>query len=292
MSADINFKKIGIIAKPQKEKAPAVIAELILWLAEKGFETLLDEDTAALLEDFKGKSLKKNKLPESVDLLIVLGGDGTLLSVARLIGKKDTPILGVNLGGLGFLTEVKLDDLYSVLETVLKGDYRLDKRLMLSTHIHRQGERIAQYNVLNDVVITKGALARMITIATYVDSKHVTTYRADGLIISTPTGSTAYSLAAGGPIIYPELDVIVLSPICPHSLTNRPIVIPDTSKVEVILESENEDVLLTLDGQVGFALRARDVVEIRKAEKGITLIQPNNRNYYEILRTKLKWGER
>jgi len=286
------MKKIGIIAKPHKEKASDVVKGLILWLKEKGIETFLDEDTASIVEDFKGKSLKKNKIPEAVDLLIVLGGDGTFLSVGRLIGKKDTPILGINLGGLGFLTEVKLDDLYPVLESVLNGDYRVDKRLMLQTHVHRQGERIAQYSVLNDVVITKGALARMITLTTYIDSKFVTTYRADGLIISTPTGSTAYSLAAGGPIVYPDLNVIVLSPICPHSLTNRPIVIPDTSKVEVILESENEDVLLTLDGQVGFALRARDVVEIRKAEKGITLIQPKERNYYEILRTKLKWGER
>ena len=286
------MKKIGIIAKPHKEKASPVLKGLVEWLAGKGIESFLDEDTAFLLDGFKGNAIKKNKIPEAVDLIVVLGGDGTFLSVARLIGTKETPILGINLGGLGFLTEIKIDDLYNVLETVLKGDYITDKRLMLSTHVHRQGERISQYCVLNDVVITKGALARMITLKTYVDSKYLTTYRADGLIISTPTGSTAYSLAAGGPIIYPDLDVILLSPICPHSLTNRPIVIPDTSKVEVILESENEDVLLTFDGQVGFALRARDVVEIRKAEKGITLIHPKERNYYETLRTKLRWGER
>src|SRR3989338_2876345 len=286
------MKKIGIIAKPHREKAPDVVRELVRWLAEKKIETFLDEDTASLLGGFNGNVFKKNKIPDMVDLLLVLGGDGTFLSVGRLIGGKDTPILGINLGGLGFLTEVKLDDIYPVLGAVLKGDYITDKRLMLSTHVHRQGDRIGEYSVLNDVVITKGALSRMITLKTYVDSRYLTTYRADGLIISTPTGSTAYSLAAGGPIIYPDLNVIALSPICPHSLSNRTIVIPDASKVEVILESENEDVLLTFDGQVGFALRAKDVVEIRKAEKGITLIHPKERNYYETLRTKLRWGER
>jgi NAD+ kinase len=286
------MKKIGIIAKPLKEKAGKVLTELIAFLSKKGIEVFLDEETAALLDNYRGAKFKKAKVPELVQLIIVLGGDGTFLSVARLIGKQDVPILGINLGALGFLTEITLENMYDALEGILKNEFTLDTRLMLETHVHRAGERIAKHTVLNDAVINKGALARMITLRVLINSRYVTTYRADGLIIATPTGSTAYSLAAGGPIVYPDLGVIVLSPICPHSLTNRPIVIPDSSKIEVILESENEDVLLTLDGQVGFALKAKDVVEVKKAESVIKIIQPKNRNYFDILRTKLKWGER
>jgi len=231
-------------------------------------------------------------LPSQVDLLIVLGGDGTLLSVARLVGARRVPILGVNLGALGFLTEIPLEDLYRTMEEVLSGEYQFSERMMLTAHVLRQGEGIAEYSVLNDAVINKGALARIIEMETYIDSEYVTTYRADGLIISTPTGSTAYSMAAGGPIIFPSLQALVLTPICPHTLTNRPLVIPNWVKIEVILISEREDVYLTLDGQVGIALRYRDAVEVRSAEHSIRLIRSSHRSYYEVLRTKLKWGER
>jgi NAD+ kinase len=231
-------------------------------------------------------------LPARVDLLVVLGGDGTLLSMARLVGVRGIPILGVNLGALGFLTEIPLEELYITLEEALTGHYQFSERIMLTAHIHRQGERIAEYSVLNDVVINKGALARIIEIETYIDREYVTTYRADGLIISTPTGSTAYSMAAGGPIIFPSLQALVLTPICPHTLTNRPLVVPNGVSIEVILASEKEDVYLTLDGQVGFALRYRDVVEVKSAERSIKLIKSSHRSYYEVLRTKLKWGER
>lgn len=285
------MEKIGILAKPHRPEAQPVMKELVEWLQGKGLEVFFDLDSAALVgREVRG--FKKSELPSLVDLIIVLGGDGTLLSVARLVGVRKVPILGVNLGGLGFLTEVTLEDLYETLEEVLSGGYQFSERLMLTTHIHRQGERIAEYSVLNDVVINKGALARIIEMETLIDSEYVTTYRADGLIISTPTGSTAYSMAAGGPIVYPSLQALLLTPICPHTLTNRPLVISDRVKVEVILISENEDVYLTLDGQVGFALRCQDVVEVRSSEHSIKLIKSTHRSYYEVLRTKLKWGER
>ena len=285
------MKKIGIVAKPHRPEVRLVVGELLAWLEKEGLEVFFDLDSAALVGRER-QGHKKSELPSLVDFLIVLGGDGTLLSVARLVGVKEVPILGVNLGGLGFLTEVPLEELYAILEEVLSGQYQFSERLMLTCRIHRQGERIAEYSVLNDVILNKGALARIIEMETYVDSEYLTTYRADGLIISTPTGSTAYSMAAGGPIIYPSLQALVLTPICPHTLTNRPLVIPNRVRVEVSLISENEDVYLTLDGQVGFALRYRDVVEIKSSEHGIKLVKSSHRGYYEVLRTKLKWGER
>jgi len=285
------LRKVGIVAKPHGTEVRMVVKELLEWLQGKGLEVFFDQDSAALVGR-DGEGYRKSELPSQVDLLIVLGGDGTLLSVARLVGVRGVPILGVNLGALGFLTEVPLEELYSTVEEVLGSKYQLSERMMLTAHIHRQGERIAEYSVLNDVVINKGALARIIEMEAYIDSEYVTTYRADGLIISTPTGSTAYSMAAGGPIIYPSLQALVLTPICPHTLTNRPLVIPNWAKIEVVLISEKEDVYLTLDGQVGFALRYRDVVEVKSAEHTIRLIKSSHRSYYEVLRTKLKWGER
>ena len=281
--------KIGIVAKPKKP-ADEVVKSLVSWLTERGHEVVLDEDTAALagLEC----SHKKSEIPSLTELIVVLGGDGTLLSVARLVGDKEVPLLAVNLGALGFLTEITLDELYTTLEKVLEGDFILDERSMLEAHVHRQGERIAKYYVLNDVVIHKGTLARIIDLETFIDDCYLTTYRADGLIISSPTGSTAYSLAAGGPIIHPSLPAIILNPICPFTLGQRPLVIPDTlGKIKVTLLTENEDVFLTLDGQVGFALRVRDTVEVSKAPYTIKLIKSPYRNYFEVLRTKLKWGE-
>jgi len=284
------IQKIGIIAKQKKTPGIENIRELIRWLEEREIETFLDTDSASLV-NLESPYLK-SEIPKLVDLVIVLGGDGTLLSVARLVEGKNIPILGVNLGSLGFLTEITLEELYPVLERILNGDYQVSERMLLNTHIHRQGERVTQYPVLNDVVVNKGALARIIELEVFIDKSYVNTFRADGLIVSTPTGSTAYSLAAGGPIIHPTLDVLIINPICPHMLTNRPIVVPADTKIEVILKSEIEDVHVTLDGQVGFALRYRDIVEIRKAPSKIKLISSPNRDCYQIWRTKLKWGER
>lgn len=283
------MNRLGIIAKAHNPKAKEVVEPLVAWLKERQREVFLDQDTARLISD-RYPAHKKSEIPSLTEAIVVLGGDGTMLSVARLVADRDVPILGVNLGGLGFLTETTLEQLYPALEGLLAGNYEVSERMMLTTHIHRQGERIAEYSVLNDVVINKGALARIIEMATYIDKEYINTYRADGLIISTPVGSTAYNLSAGGPILFPTMQAIVVSPICPHTLTNRPLVIPDHCKIEVELMSENEDVLLTLDGQVGFALRYKDIVEIRKAKFNIKLIQFPPWNFYHTLRAKLKWG--
>ena len=284
------LQKIGVIAKPRNlNTGEEVLRPLKTWLEDKGLEVFWDRDTAALIQE--SSSFLKSDIPSQAEMIIVLGGDGTLISVARLIEGRNIPILGVNRGGLGFLTEVTMEELYPLLERVLAGEMMIDERILLNTHIHRQGERITQYTAVNDIVVNKGALARIIELEVYIDRQYVITFRADGLIISTPTGSTAYSLAAGGPIVHPAMGALILTPICPHTLTHRPIVLPDDVKIEVILNVDNVDVHATLDGQVGFALKYRDVVEVRKSHHKVQLIRSPSRSYYQILRTKLKWGE-
>ncbi|MBD3309354.1 NAD(+) kinase [candidate division KSB3 bacterium] len=285
------MNRVGIITKIHTPGIRDILKELHQWLSDRGVEVFFDRATGELV-DPPPEVHSKAKIPSLVDLIIVLGGDGTLLSAARLIGNTDVPILGVNLGSLGFLTEITLDELYRSLEQVYAGDFVTSQRLMLTASVLREGDRIADYSALNDVVITKSALARIIDLEVSINGQKVTTYKADGLIIGTPTGSTAYNLAAGGPIVHPDMQALIMTPICPHTLTHRPTMIPDTSKIRITLESENEDVFLTLDGQVGFALRGQDVVHVTKAEHLIRLIRPLERNYFEVLRTKLKWGER
>ncbi len=283
------MKTIGIICKPGKPEPPEILREIIPYMEEKGFELYLEEDAARKV---KRKGVGREQIPELVEAVIVLGGDGTMLSVARLVAHKDIPILGINLGGLGFITEVNRDEVKEAIDKMLVEQCSVEERLMLKVHIHRLGEKITDYLVLNDIVINKGALARIIDLETFIDNQYVTTYKADGLIVSTPTGSTAYNLSAGGPIIHPALNSVVITPICPHTLTNRPLVLSDTSVVEIILQSESEDVFLTLDGQVGYSFRKGDRVEIMRSEYKTKLLIPCEKNYFNILRTKLKWGER
>ncbi|MCL4537689.1 MAG: NAD(+)/NADH kinase [Nitrospirae bacterium] len=283
------MKKIGIICKIGRPEPLEILKEFLPWLRERGYDVFLDSETAGLL-NMEGYS--RPQIPALVDVVIVLGGDGTMLGVARLVGDKGVPILGVNLGGLGFITEVNKDEIFDAVEKVLAGSCSIEERIMLTAVVHRHSERIADFVVLNDVVINKGALARIIDLETYINNSYVTTFKADGLIISTPTGSTAYSLSAGGPILYPTLNSIALTPICPHTLTNRPIVLPDDFTIEIILRSESEDVFLTLDGQVGFSLRKNDTIEVKKSEFTTKLLMPCERDYFQVLRTKLKWGER
>lgn len=282
------MKKIGIIGKSGRTEPAEITSELLPWLRERGVETFVDIETAQSLGI---KGYLRSEMPD-VDLVIVLGGDGTLLSVARLVCERGIPILGVNLGGLGFITEVKRTEVFDALERVFSGQYYIEERLMLNAYVVRHGERIAGYTTLNDVVINKGALARIIDLETSVDKRYVTTFRSDGLIVSTPTGSTAYCLSAGGPILFPTLESIVLIPICPHTLTNRPIVLPDTVRIEITLKSLVEDVFLTLDGQVGFSLRQNDTVIVEKSPFKTRLLIPFERDFFEVLRTKLRWGER
>lgn len=283
------MKRVGVICKRPKAEPVALLKEFLPWLAQQGHEVLLDSETADVLS-LAGHP--RTQIPERADMIIVLGGDGTMLGVARLVAGRDIPILGINLGGLGFITEVNRDEIFSAVEKALSGEYKVEERIMLSAHVSRSGESFPDFTVLNDVVVNKGALARMTDLETFVNGAYVTTFKADGLIISSPTGSTAYSLAAGGPILYPTLNSIILTPICPHTLTNRPIVLPDTVVIEVILKSDSEDVFLTLDGQKGFPLQKGDVIEVRKAECTTKLLVAPDRDYFKTLRTKLKWGER
>jgi NAD+ kinase len=282
------MKKIGIIAKdiPAAQKASKKLSS---WLEARGKKVFIDSETAAAI---KMQGYDPDKIPALVEMIIVLGGDGTLLSAARFVADAhaDVPIFGVNLGSLGFMAEVSLDELYGNLEKAIAGKLGTEDRIMLTASVLRGGKRIAQYRVLNDAVINKGALARMMELRISVDNGHLTTLRADGLIVATPTGSTAYSLSAGGPIVHPTIHCFVLTPICPHTLSNRPIALPDSVVVTVCLTSPSEDVSLTLDGQIGFPLEPNDVVAIKKSRFRMKLIKHPTKSYYEILRTKLKWG--
>lgn len=285
------MQRIGVVAKPKKPEAEPILRALAAWLRTRGCEAVLDREAAAIFPD-AGPGLSRAEVVAGADLVIVLGGDGTLLSVARLIGAREVPILGVNLGGLGFLTEITLDELLPTLEAVLRGEFDVSRRLTLTARVLRGGDVIASHEALNDAVITKTALSRIVDLETHINGEYVATFRADGLIVSTPTGSTAYCLAAGGPIIYPTLPALVIIPICPHTLTNRPLVVPDSALVEIAQGSTGEDVHLTVDGQVGVPLQPRDVVALRRSDRTIALIKAPKLNYFELLRTKLKWGER
>jgi len=285
------MKEIGIVTKTSSPHADEVMGKLVPWLTGRGIKVRVQEDYRGLA-DGDAIAVTREHVPDGVDLVLVLGGDGTLLSVARLLEGTDQPILGINLGSLGFLTELGLEELYESLEGILEGKYTIETRVRLEASLHRDGEQIGHYQVLNDVVINKGALARIIDLETFVDDHKVTNYQADGLIISTPTGSTAYSLAAGGPIIEPTLDVIVIAPICPHTLTNRPLVIPGNSRVELCLLSDSGAVFLTLDGQEGTRLQQGDCVRIRTSDRKVNLIRTGGRNFYDVLTAKLHWGHR
>lgn len=283
------MKKIGIISKTGHTEPLKILKELLPWLRKKGCDVYVDSDTASGLHI---EGYQRSQIPAMADFVVVLGGDGTMLSVARLIGEKGIPILGVNIGGLGFLTTVHKEDIFEILEKVIGGQCSVEERMMLTACVLRHSECIAEYLVVNDVVVNKGALARIIDLETYIDNDYIATFKADGLIVATPTGSTAYALSAGGPIVYPTLSSIILAPICPHTLTNRPIVLPDDVHVDIILKSMNEDVFLTIDGQVGFSLRQNDMVQVRKSAFTARFFIPCERDYFSILRTKLKWGER
>lgn len=285
------MRRVGIVAKPNKPEAEAVLRNLVPWLRERGREVALDQAAAAICPGAE-VGLPRAEVVDWSDFVIVLGGDGTILSVARLIGSREVPILGVNLGGLGFLTEITIDEVIPTLETVLRNEFAVSRRLTLTASVLRGGASIASFEALNDAVITKTALSRIVDLETHVNGEYVATFRADGLIISTPTGSTAYCLAAGGPIIYPTLPAVVIIPICPHTLTNRPLVIPDSAMIEIILGSAGEDVHLTVDGQVGVGLRYRDVVSLQRSGRTVALIKSPKLNYFELLRAKLKWGGR
>lgn len=282
------IRVVGLVAKYQEPKAAEMVRWLAPWLKQRRKKVLVEDGVVR----GAGVSATKKQLAAKADLIISLGGDGTLLNIAPLVERPDVPILGVNLGGLGFITEVAVDELESVLAKTLEGDYEVEKRMTLEVQVNTKNGKLRKFRVLNDAVIAKGARSRIIDLETYIGDDYLCTYRADGLIISTPTGSTAYSLAAGGPILEPALGAIILSPICPHTLTNRPIVVPNKSTIQVTLRSFGDTVILIPDGQPGVRLNNGDQVEARDFGLPVSLIKLPSRSYYEILRNKLKWGER
>jgi NAD+ kinase len=284
------MKRIGLFAKRNHPDAALLATEVALWLEARGLQVEVEESLAADMQWRVG--IPGKLIPEMVDLIIVLGGDGTLISVSRLIGKLEKPIFGVNLGSLGFLTEITRSELFPVLEEVIVGRFAVSRRMMLEALVWRGEVKIGHFTVLNDVVINKGALARIIDMEAVIDDAYLTTFKADGLIIATPTGSTAYNLAAGGPIIYPGLECLVISPICPHMLTNRPIIVSDRSVIRVEVKFQDEDVVFTADGQVGMPLQGGDVVEVRRSNCRTLLVRSPTKDYFQVLRTKLRWGER
>src|SRR4051794_15976384 len=283
------IETVGIISKPKIAEAPEIVCGVLEWLEKRGVQCRCDRQTA----EYAGNRpyFSREELPEGTDLIIVLGGDGTLLSAARVVAGSNIPLFAVNLGHLGFLTAIRVEDLYPELERALKGEHRIGRRRMVDCELVRDGEMIASYSALNDVVITKSELARMIDLDAHVDNHFVAAYKADGLIIATPTGSTAYSLSAGGPVIFPSVSAFCITPICPHMLTNRPVIVPDTSVIEVLNHSA-EGIFLTIDGQVGEPLCPGDRIICRSSPNCIQLVRPPQLLFFDVLREKLKWGER
>jgi len=288
--SSVSLRAIGIFSRPRRADITDIVRPLLEWLAKRGIRGIYDTETAASLRDGTGGRPRELLAHES-DLLLVLGGDGTLLAAAREAAPRGIPILPINLGSLGFLTSFTLGELYPALEETIAGHLTANERVMLTASLIREGQAVESQLVLNEAVITKGALARMIEIELLIDEDFVCRYRADGLIVATPTGSTAYSLSAGGPIVHPAVESIILTPICPHTLSDRPLVVGDCCNIEMRLRGAAESVYLTLDGQKGVLMQSEDRVSIIRAKERLKLIQPHRKSYYEILRNKLKWGE-
>ncbi len=281
---------VGLISKANAPKAAELASALAGWLAARGIRVRMDKASAA----YAGRSqwLDRGEVPEGCQLVVVLGGDGTLLAAARAVGDRQVPVLGVNLGGLGFLSAVKVEEIYPVMEAALRGELRMSLRRMLRCDLVRDGHKVATYEALNDAVVTKASIARIIDLETSVDEQPVCVYKADGLVVSTPTGSTAYSLSAGGPIVFPSVDCLVLTPICPHTLTNRPVIVPAGSVIRIRNHAADNEAYLTIDGQVGEPLLRDDVVVCRSSEFSASLVRPSALRFFDVLREKLKWGER
>ncbi|HEX5732323.1 MAG TPA: NAD(+)/NADH kinase [Blastocatellia bacterium] len=282
--------RVGIITKPGEPRADKLAAEIAAWAAAREINLFVNDRVENLPPGTFSASARE--IADHANLLIVLGGDGTMIATARLVGGRGTPVLGINLGTLGYLTEFTVEDALPALENVVRGDYEIDHRMMLDWKVIRDGDHVGGASALNDIVVNKSALARIIEIDFSVDSRWVTSYRADGLIIATPTGSTAYNLSAGGPIIVPGTEAVSICPICPHTITNRPLVLSDTVVIKLVLNTREQEVMLTADGQTGLMLKAGDQVEIKRSEKTFNTIRAKDQDYFQILRNKLKWSGR
>ncbi|MBK9707139.1 MAG: NAD(+)/NADH kinase [Acidobacteria bacterium] len=284
-----NIKTIGVYIGPDKPEALKVLRDLQEWCEQHQIE-LSVIGIAAEEHGCRPLAEEDGQLVEDVDLIIVLGGDGTMLGAARLIGPRQIPVLGVNFGWLGYLTEFTLKEMFPALDRLIEGRLSIDYRMLLDVIVKRGDDVIASHRALNDAVVNKSAPARMPQLECYVDGMFVNSFRADGMIIATPTGSTAYSLSAGGPIVHPGMSAIILTPICPHMLSNRPVVVSGDSTVEMRIKVSSDDLMLTIDGQLGISLELDDRIELRRSRFIFTLVRPASRNYFEVLRTKLKWG--
>lgn len=283
-------KAVALISKPAKPELSKILPELMAWLNKHNYEVVVDRETTAYIK--APVVVPRSDLADRpLDLAIVLGGDGTLLSAARAVAKSEVPVLGVNLGSLGFLTEVPVADLYPTLEAMERGACALDSRSMVNCELHRAGTSVAHYQALNDVVVSKSAISRLNNFDLFIDKSFVSNYKADGLIVSTPTGSTAYSLAAAGPILMPNVSAFVVTPVSPHSLTHRALVVRDTAEIEIVVRTGDEEAYLSVDGQVGMPIHDGDRVGCQKAAHGVHLIRRSN-TFFDVLRTKLKWGQR
>lgn len=290
MPTSSNYKTIGIFSRPRRPAVAEIVPPLLAWLKERGVTAHYDEETACCLGSTETPMTRREIVAKS-DLLLVLGGDGTILAASREAAPAGVPILPINLGGLGFLTSFTLEELYPGLEDALAGRAAVSERVMLLVERMHNGATLTQQRVLNDAVVHKGTLARMIELELHIDSGFVCRYRADGLIVATPTGSTAYSMSAGGPIVHPAVGSIQITPICPHTLSDRPVVVNDSAKIELRVAEGSDSVFLTMDGQLGLPMQDGDRVRITRAAEPLKLIHPPNKSYFEILRNKLKWGE-
>ena len=284
------FHTMGVISRPRRSTLSALVPPLIRWLQSRGLRVIYDEETASALPN-PGEVHTREQLAQHSDILLVLGGDGTLLAAARVAAPRRIPILPINMGSLGFLTSFTVEELYPALEETLAGRSSMSERVMLQVELLRGSTILDLQHVLNDAVVNKSTLARMIELELFIDDDFVCRYRADGLVVATPTGSTAYSLSAGGPIVHPSVEAFVITPICPHTLTDRPVVVRDSSSIEVKLAENSESVFLTLDGQKGIPMQSEDRIRITRSPQFLKLIQPPKKSYFEILRSKLKWGE-
>lgn len=291
--SSLELKKIGVVIGPQKPEAWDVVRDLRQWCESRGVElkARVIKETARLLQCALLAEVN-GLLAEELDLLVTLGGDGTMIGAARFVGDRQIPVLGVNFGFLGYLTEFTLSELYAALDGVLEGNFYLDRRMMLDVKLARHGQEVESFRALNDAVISSAVPVHMIEVECLINQMFVNSFRADGMIVATPTGSTAYSLSAGGPIVFPSMSAILLTPICPHTLSNRPVVVPGDSVVDLVFKRAHEDLMLTIDGQVPIRLTAGDQVTVLRSQTTFDLIRPTNRNYFEVLRTKLKWGTR
>ena len=290
-----SISRVGVVVKPNHPEALKTVCRLIEWLDAQGIKLVggpdLDRERIESETGCHIEIVEQDKLAANVDLIVVLGGDGTMIATSRMMGDYDVPVLGVNYGTLGYLAEFRIEEMFPALESILAGDYRIDTRVRLAVDLVRGEEILMHSRALNDVVINKAALARIIEIEAQMNGQLISGFRADGLIVSTPTGSTAYNLSAGGPVVYPSMNALVITPICPFTLSDRPIVVPDDALIELRLRTPNEEVVLTLDGQVGLPIHTEDRVRIRKSLTTFKIVQPKNRNYFEVLREKLRWGK-